>query len=257
MKKTMNSAKVWCVVVLGLACGSALAEDNPVSPYRPSVSSPAQLPATGQLELELGGLAMHDDGMRRESLPMLLKLAFSDSWGVLLGTEALVQSRTDDGQRVRGLGDTTLTLKHAHALSEASALGLELTAKLPTARDVIGSGKADYTVNGIYSSDMGSVHGDFNLNLTRLGLIEPDSGRIQRGASASFSMPLAEHWSGTAELSGTARRGAGNTAQLLVAGGYSPSKRLTFDLGLAHGLNKNTTDWQVFGGVVLPITQLW
>lgn len=239
--------------------GRALAEDEPpVTPYRPSVSSPAQLPAPGQLELELGGLGSKSDDGRRNSLPYTLKLAFSDDWGVLVSGEAVVSAPVaDGGGRARGIGDTTFVLKRAFAVDSASAFGIELGAKAPTARDVIGSGRADYGINGIYSRDMGVVHMDANLNLVRLGAVEPDSGRTQQGASASFSVPVSERWGVTGEWSGTRRRGADGTAQLLVAAAFSPSKRLTFDVGAARGLTHASPDWALFGGVVLPLAKLW
>ena len=48
-----------------------------ITPYRPSVSSPAQLPLAGQLEFELGGLRTRSPDARRSSLPYQFKLAFS------------------------------------------------------------------------------------------------------------------------------------------------------------------------------------
>jgi len=52
------------------------AETTDVTPYRPTVSNPAQLPAAGQLELELGGMKSQPgaqaDDRRRGSLPYLL-----------------------------------------------------------------------------------------------------------------------------------------------------------------------------------------
>ncbi|WP_229418281.1 transporter [Massilia sp. Root351] len=257
--------------ILGLAaagCGPAMAQaagdDStgsapPVLPYRPSVSSPAQLPAPGQLELELGGLASRDGGARRASLPYTLKLAFSPQWGVLLGGEAWVSDRQDGAPRLRGAGDTLVVLKRAWSAGGEGGpgLGLELGAKAPTARDGIGSGRADYSINGIVSRDFGTVHMDANLNLTRLGGAEAGLGRVQRGASASFSVPLDAQWGATVELAGTRRSGAGSTAQLLLAAAYSPHPRLAIDFGLARGLNRATPEWQFFSGVVLPLAKIW
>ncbi|MBS0308742.1 MAG: transporter [Proteobacteria bacterium] len=232
-------------------------EEEPITPYRPSVSSPAQLPAPGQLEFELGGLAGRSSGQRRDSLPYQFKLAFTPQWGVLLGGEALVSSRDDAGNRARGFGDTTLVLKRAFLIDDATAFGLEFGMKIPTARDDIGSGKADYSINGIYSRDMGKLHMDANLNLTRLGLVDEGTGRTQTGLSASFSTPLSEHWGATAELSGTRRAAADSTAQALLAAAYSPSKYLTIDFGVLKGLNSASPNWSYFAGLVFPIAKLW
>ncbi|MCU6501798.1 transporter [Rugamonas sp. A1-17] len=251
----MKTSLAAALCLLPLFCQ---AEDGPpITPYRPSVSSPAQLPAAGQLELELGGLSSKSDDGRRNSLPYALKLGFNEQWGVVLVGEGFVSAPDGDGGRARGIGDTQFVLKRAFILSEASALGLELGAKAPTAKDSIGSGRADYSLNGIYSQDMGSVHMDANLNATRLGAYEAGTGRVQTGLSASFSTPVNERWGVIGEWSGTRRSGAASTAQLLVAMSYSPSKRLTVDFGAAHGMNRASPDWAFFSGVVLPLAQLW
>jgi hypothetical protein len=98
---------------------------------------------------------------------------------------------------------------------------------------------------------------DANLNLTRLGAYDQGTGRTQTGASASFSTPVSERWGVTGELSGTRRADAASTAQVLMALSYSPTKRLTFDAGFAHGLNRASPDWSFFSGVVLPLGRFW
>ena len=83
------------------------------------------------------------DDTRRASLPYTFKLAFTPEWGVLLEGEGIVRARDDTGRRETGVGDTTVVLKRAFLLDSATALGLELGWKLPTAKDSIGSGKSD------------------------------------------------------------------------------------------------------------------
>ena len=235
---------------------SAADDDNAISPYRPSVSSPAQLPLAGQLEFELGGLRVRADDAKRSSLPYQFKLAFSKEWGLLIGGEAHVWVRDASGKQ-QGLGDTTIVLKRAWIADEASAFGMELGVKLPTANDNIGSGKTDTTLNTIYSRDLGAVHMDANLNATRLGLAAPGSARTQLGASASFSTPLSENWGITGEVSGTRRSGAESGVQWLTALTWSPSKRLTFDVGVARALRPTPAATSLFAGVVFPIARLW
>lgn len=243
---------------LGAPCAQAQDEVGPaVLPYRPSVASPAQLPAPGQLELELGGLDNKTGEARRASLPYALKLAFSPEWGVLLEGEAAVRSRDDSGRVDSGVGDTSLILKRAFLLDSATALGVELGWKAPTAKDSIGSGRRDISLNGIASRDVGSVHLDANLNATRLGAPPAGAGSTQMGWATSFSMPVSDKWGATAELSGTRLRGAASTAQLLVAATWSITPRLAIDAGLARGLTSASPDWSVFSGFVLPLGKLW
>jgi hypothetical protein len=248
-----------CAVALMLVAGAARAADDdfePITPYRPSVSSPAQLPAAGQVELEFGGLQQRNDDSRRRSLPYLAKLAFDKEWGLLIGGEVHVWQRSGD-DRAQGPGDTTLTLKRAWAVDAASAFGLEFGVKLPTANDAIGSGRTDWSVNTIYSRDFGPVHMDANLNALRLGLADAGTSRTQLGASASFSTALSERWGITGELSGTRRTGADHGAQVLAAVTYSTSKLLTFDIGVARAVRPTPATTSLFAGVVFPLAKLW
>ena len=185
---------------------------------------------------------------------MLLKYAFSERWGVLLGGEAWVGLH-ETGASAHGVGDTNIVLKRAFTIDEASALGLELGAKLPTASTAIGSGHADYTLNAIASRDLGRLHLDANANLTRPGAHEPATSGPISGLSAALSSPLDDHWGALAELSGTRQHGVGANGQALLGLTYSPSKRLTFDLGLSHGVHAPAAGWSWFSGVVLPLNQ--
>jgi len=228
-------------------------EYEPITPYRPSVSTPAQLPFPGQLEFELGGLGM-SGASRRGSLPYLFKFAFSSEWGLLVGGDAHVWSRGEDG-RFEGVGDTNVTLKRAWVVDDATAFGVEVNVKLPTAKDPLGSGKADYDVNTIYSQDLGPVHMDANLNLTRLGLVDTGTSRTQLGWASAFTVNLSGRWGMIGELSGTHRAGADSATQLLCALTFSPSKVLTFDMGLSRPLRPRPAATSLFAGVVLPLAR--
>ena len=253
----MSAAKKLLLVLLAATNLTALANDGaPILPYRPSATAPAQLPEPGQLEFEIGTLSAKSDDQRRGSFPYQLKLALSPEWGVLLGGEAYVSSR-EGGSRATGMGDTAITLKRAFQMTETSAFGLELTSKIPTAKNTIGSGKADTMLNGIFSKDIDKVHIDLNLNATRIGVLNRGEGKTQTGLSTAVSMVLNDQWGVLGELAGTRRTGVANTAIFMTALTYSPSKRVTFDVGVAKGLNDASPDWAVFAGVVLPVTKFW
>jgi hypothetical protein len=233
----------------------------PITPYRPSVSDSAQLPAVGQLELELGGAVDTFHHQRRYALPSLLKLAFSREWGVLLGSDGLVSEKNEQGRRQTGFGDTSVTAKRAWIVDEETAFGLELAALLPTGAKKLGAEKTDYTANGIYSQDWGKWHADFNVSFTHLGLHEPSVSRWQTGLANSWSYAVSEAWSATAEWSGTYRTGDLSGSQLLFALSFSPTQRLTFDVGVTKGLRKGTNsasaDHGFFAGVVLPLGRVF
>jgi len=198
------------------------------------------------------------DPVRRESLPYTLKLAFTPDWGIRIGGDAVVHQLGADGSSVRGGGDTTLVLKRRFAVDEGAAFGLELGAKLATARAGLGSGHADTGLNGVYSADFGdSWHTDINLLATRLGAADPGVSRWQGGWAASLSRSFAERWGVVGELSGTHQGGSPSTTQALVAASYSVSKAVTVDIGASKGLNSASGAWSVFSGVTFLAARLF
>jgi hypothetical protein len=247
------------LLTLGLAaalcaCGAhaqQAAGDTPsVTPYRPSVSTPAALSAPGWLEVEAGGLHASAAGpARRDSLPYTLKLAFTEDWGLRFGGEALVRQTDDSGQHLSGLGDSSLVAKRRFAVNDSSAFGLELGATLATGRAGISSGHTDWSLNGIYSADLGAFHTDLNLMATRSGAAEPGVNRMQGLWAASLSRSLNDQWGVVGEFSGTHQGGMAGTSQALVATSYNVSKAMTLDFGLSHSLRSGVPDRAVFGGI--------
>lgn len=243
-----------------LACAAAARADDggpAVVPYRPSVSTPAQLSAPGYLELEAGGLrATGPQGGARTTLPYTLKLAFTPDWGIRVGGDAWVRQTAPGGSQTGG-GDTAVVLKRRFALDDATAWGLELGETFATARPAIGIGHAQTTVNAIFSSDFApSWHTDVNVNETHLGGGGQPSA-WQAGWAAALSRTLTPAWGVAGELSGTHQAGAGDTAQLLVAASWNPSPAAAFDFGAARGLTDTSPRWQVLAGVTVRLAKLF
>jgi len=231
---------------------AASADDAPAAvPYRPSVSTPAALSTPGWLEVEAGYLHQRAEaGVRRDSIPLTLKLAFTPDWGIRVTTDAWVQRRDESGERTTGNGDTSIIVKRRFAIDDDSAFGLEGGATLPSSRHGlgIGSGKPDWGLNAIYSADFGAWHTDLNVAATRSGASEAGTARTQWLGAASLSRSLDEHWSIVGELSGTAQHGADSSRQLLGAVTYNVSKRLVLDAGVARSLRSGTPVWSAFTG---------
>lgn len=108
-----GAAAVTAVVLIGGCAAASAQDDGPaVLPYRPSVASPADLPAQGWPELEVGlQWTKGGDTARSKTAPMTFKLAWTESWAMLIGTDAYAWQRADDGSTAQGVGDTSLTLK--------------------------------------------------------------------------------------------------------------------------------------------------
>lgn len=251
-------ASVIIVLMVSAALRTAIAADEPTAtPYRPTVSTPAALSEAGWLELEAGGQQTSGGASsRRESIPYTLKLAFTPDWGVRIGGEGWVRDLGTDGTRLSGFGDTAFIVKRRFALNDKAAFGLEGGVNFPTAKEGLGSEKANYLLTGIYSADLGEYHTDLNLSATRFGKSVPDEGRIQTGWAASLSRPLANTWGVAGEFSGTYQKGIPSTAQFLAAVSYNYSKRVVFDAGVAAGLNRASADWSLFAGVTLLINKV-
>jgi len=246
------------LAIAALACmGAAQADDGPaVVPYRPSVSTPAQLSAPGWLELEAGGLRASDSGASRNTLPYTLKLAFTPDWGIRVGGDAWVR-QSAGGSSQDGFGDTAVVLKRRLAVSDATAWGLELGETFPTARDSVGIAHAQTTINGIFSSDFApGWHTDINVNETWLGASGPGSA-WQLGVAAALSRNLSDAWGVVAEFSGTYQAGTPDTAQFLAAASWNQSPAAVFDFGAARGLTDAAPRWQVFAGVTVRLAKLF
>lgn len=117
----------------------------------------------------------------------------------------------------------------------------------------MGSGKANFLVNAIYSANFSDFHTDLNLGATRLGQVSPGEGRIQIAWAAALSRNLNDRWGLAGELSGTWRRNVPSTAQFLTAVSYNLSKKVVLDAGVAFGLNHASPDWSLFAGATILV----
>jgi Putative MetA-pathway of phenol degradation len=231
------------------------------TPYRPTVTTPAALSAPHWLEGEFGGLFTHDggadDSTRRASVPYALKYAFSEDWGVRVQGEGLVHVRSD-GFRETGFGDTQIVVKRRFAVNDAQAFGLEAGALYPTARPALqaGSGKPDYSINGIYSVDVAGFHADANVIETRLGARDDGTSRWQTLAALAVSHPLTDRWQIAGEFAATRQPGASTQAQFLGALSYSLRRDIVLDAGAIRGLNHASSSWQAFAGMTIVLGKL-
>ena len=243
--------------VAACTCASlALAQDDgpAVVPYRPTVATPADLPAPGWPELEAGvAWAKGGETPRSDSSPVTFKLAFNESWAILIGTDVYDWQRALDGSTAHSGGDTTVEGKYRLPVNDHLALGLEFGASLPTARPPIGSGGTDWGVNAIASFDYPGVHVDVNAIGTYLGSVDEGQGRWQGGWAVAASHPLDDRWGITGELSGIAQRGTSAQTQVLAALNYNVSRALVLDVAVAAGLSRTSPDLQVMAGMTVRL----
>ncbi len=249
------------VLIAGaLVCAAAHAAEGEsagdaprATPYRPTVSNPADLPVPGHFEWEAGGLSLDERaGERVRSLPYLLKYAFNEDFGVLLGGNGPVSDRTDLGSS-SGWGDTSVVLKLRHSLAQSTALGLEVGAKLPTASADLGSGHTDFSINGIFSTEAHGYDVDVNLSYTQLGAADPGTSRGIVGWAIAASHAVGGQWSLAGELSGSEQQGAPAATQFLAALAYTLRPTIVLDAGALFGLNQGAPRYGLFAGITVLV----
>jgi hypothetical protein len=231
-------------------------QDPSATPFRPTVTSGANLSAPGWLELEFGGQRLVGNGAdQRNSWPYLLKYSLNDRFALLLGGDAYVTTAPAQTSQLGGPGDTTLTLKYrAPDAVEGKSFGLEATVKLPTAAEGIGSGARDYSLKGIVGIDLqNGFHLDTNLMATQLGAVPVDQSNYQWTWAAAMSRQFGDAWTLAGDISGTNQKGMPSTAQFLSAVSYSATRRLVIDGGFAVALNSNTPKFTIFSGLTVLI----
>jgi hypothetical protein len=230
------------------------AEETPsVTPYRPTVSNPAELSAPGWLELEMGWKREKNDETNT-TVPYLLKYAFTPDWGLLIGGDAYVRNVDAQGKVLSGFGETEFLVKHRIPINHIATGGVELGVRAPTAKKGLGSDKADYLVNAILSLDVPALHVDINAGPNWLGVHDTGTGRDELDWSIAASRTVGR-WNLDAEFSGAHRSGVPDASQFLVAAAYGFSPRLVVDFGSAFGLGQEHRR-SVFAGATVLLGRL-
>jgi len=193
------------------------------------------------------------DTARSQSVPMAFRLAWSESWGLIVGTDAYDWQRDFDGSTTHSGGDTMLELKYRFAVSDSLSLGAEFGAGLPTARPPIGTGNTDWGGIGIASIDSDIAHVDINVGGTRLGAIDEGQGRFQGMWAIAASRPLWQVFTVTGEVSGVAQHGTRAQTQALVGLDYTVTPQFVLDAGVAKGLSRAASDWQLTAGMTFQL----
>jgi hypothetical protein len=242
------------LVAASTASAADDSQDLEATPYRPTVSNPADLPVPHHLEWEAGGLTTRGHERDSEtSIPYLIKYAFDANLGVLVGGDSFLSDHVP-GDTTSGWGDTSVTLKARHALTESTALGLEAGVKVPTATNDLGSDHADFTLNGIVSTQIGAAADvDINVSYTRLGLADPGTKRDVLGWAVAASHDITKQWGVAGEFSGSEQSGAPNETQFLAAVSYEAEPTLVLDAGGLVGLDHAAPRYGVFAGLTMLI----
>lgn len=237
-------------------CATPFAQEvaPPVVAYRPSVATPTDLPAPGWPQMDAGWTGTQGgDTARSQAVPVTFRLAWSESWGLILGTSVYEWQRDFDGSTARSGGDTNVALKYRLPINDSISVGAEIGASLPTARPPIGSGKVDWAGIAIASIDSDIAHVDINVAAARLGAVDEGQGRCQGLWAIAASRPLGQVFTITGEVSGVVQRGTRAQSQALAGLNYSVSPQVVVDAGVAKGLSHTGADWVVTAGITFQL----
>jgi hypothetical protein len=212
---------------------SAAAAEPEVTPYRPGAGSPAVLSAAGYFELEAGYDYAKVEGLRSDSVGLLLKYGLSDTIGLLVGVNPYVRVKAF-GSSDSGVSDASVGVKWVSKLNDTTAIGAQLVSTLPTGSNGFGSDNANVTLTGLAGFDFSGMHSDLNLGVTRFGDATSGASRNRFNWSASIGRPLSGPISGALEVSGTKQSGSASSTQYLGSLAYSVNKKLVLDAYYAH-----------------------
>lgn len=242
-----QSCIVGLVLWLTLSATPIAAEEPRTTPYRPTVSNPAELPLPGWIDAELGWQYTRErDGGHQQQVPYIFKFGFNEDWGLLLGGDGYV-NQVERGASVRreGYGSIAALLKHRMTWNADIHFGWEAG----IAHQNLDGDVTDYLLNGIYSHDLGPLRLDVNMMLTHAGAIDPGLAPWIGSWAAALGFPIHGKLGGAIEFAGSHQDGARATSQFLATLNYAVHPRLVLDVGFLTGLTSEAPDIALFAGL--------
>jgi hypothetical protein len=222
-----------------------------------TVTSTAEVPAPGQLLLEVDGVRERSGPERVTLVPYEFKLGITKDWGAYLGGDSYVSLRDGTGNTTRGGGDTTVGVRRIWQLDDDSANGIHVEARLPTAARGLGTEKTDYSLIGLVTRRYGRLSMDLNAYGTRFGATDPAISRNRYGAAAAFGLLVAKRLTLIAEVSGRHQRGIEGGRQLLYELEYAPVENVTIEAGASRADRPHPGNTTYFLALTVPIAKLW
>lgn len=268
--RTRPGAVMHRIVAVFLACAPVPALAQPgdalrdMSTDRPDkTESPYTVDAGHiQIELDLANYTRDDsDGLRTEGLaivPFNFKLGLDQSTDIQLLVEPFVRQTVTDrvrgGDRIDGIGDVTVRLKHNLWGNDGgpTALALMPFVKLPTNSNGLGNGAVEF---GLIVPLAVRVADGIGIGaMTQIGMFEEADGRGYAPSfvnSATVAFDLTDRLGLYTEL--FTERSIGRGAEWVVTGDigftYALSDNIQLDTGIAIGLTDAADDLNLFVGI--------
>ncbi len=158
------------------------------------------------------------------------------------------------GKKENGLGDTEVKVKY-HLINQKGwwpHFAVSCKLKIPTASESkgLGSGKADFTINTIFTWNLGEqwqLHS--NLGYTFIGEHHVDN---EFNYSLAAQLTLSEKWALVGEIVGVNNFNGhkrDDPVSVLVGAQYMVSDNFVFDAGIESGMNRAAPDYRLTVGL--------
>jgi hypothetical protein len=226
--------------------------------FRPSRSEPAYQIERGETEFEVGVLAARSraDGreLRSVSAPAELRMGFADGWLIQVGIEGFTHRRETGGERVQGLGSSSIAIRHTRPISDAVWASVLLGTSLATAHSSLGS---DRTAPFIQTALTWYGKKLRLTGVTKYSRSE-DFDEFETGTpAAAGSLTLAsfydldERFGLAADFNFDHLRGRGTQRSVIAGFVWRANSRLLFDVGIGTGQGALGTQRLLTAGTIV------
>jgi hypothetical protein len=248
-----------------VAASPAVAQDEePICADRPGLSTPTCTVPAGMIQVETtiaDWIKDRSGGVRTEELTVgetAFKYGVTDRLHIELSLVPYTRVRTRDGderETLSGFGDMGIAAKYKVTGDDAPVqLALYPFVKIPTAKRPVGNGE----IEGGILIPIGYAIPGSNLSLVlgpELALVADEDGSGHHLAMAQvvgIGFPLAPRLSASAEILGSWDWDPAGTVRQYTAGmsaAYLLSNDVQIDAGVNLGLNRATSDVEIYSGV--------
>lgn len=255
---------IYIAAALLLAASRAVAADEaPICADRPGKANPTCTVPPGMIQIE-SGLAdwAHDrsDGVTTSSLSLgatAFKYGMTDRWNVELDLAPYNWQRIREGglsQSDSSFGDIYVRSKYRFTSGDGVQVAMNPAVKIPTADHQIGNGKweagiafpIDYSIPktplGITLGPEIDWVADADGHGHHAAMVQVIGLGLQASDKLNLSAELWGQWDW--DPAGTTRQATAD-----VAAAYLVNKNLQLDVGANFGLNRQTPDEELYGGV--------
>ena len=250
-------------LLLAVAAGAAEAEEPPICADRPAKGNAVCTVPAGKIQIETGAIdwtLTKDSGVRTEMTLVgssFVKLGLSDRSDIEIGItpyERMTMSEGGSHDSVAGFGDTTVRYKQ-RLIAEGAKVEAALIPfiKVPTAKHNLGNGEWE---GGLAVPIGFNLGGDVMLTLgPELDLLADDDGsghHVGVVNLVNLGVPVTDKLNFAAELWSNVNFDPARTqkqASADAALAYAVSTHVQADVGANFGLNHDTPDVELYGGL--------